>query len=385
MNAINASGVTGFHAQIAADISPPCVHAWSNLWVNAAGKATCCPESRRIFGDLHSQSIAEIWNSSAAQETRARFARGDYEQAGCNQECPFLRGSFTPPEKLPPLPELINPEFEMPTDDSDYARNAVQVLHDYRKRRTQVSSLPLFVDIQPLLRCNADCIMCGQPHQSKLEHDTVLTHKIEALKPTANWFRWQGGEVFMSKDFTRYLEEFDHGKNTHLRRYVITNASVLNAARIQSLITGPRPVRVLVSIDGVTAQTYGKIRRRLDHHQAMKNLQLLALAQRACGRRDLVCWNYVVMRTTFMEMRAAIEHAVELGVDINFAPIQGPFTQENIFLYPHITDVDLSEYFTALERYAARLPVRVSGFVGMLQRLANPRPVVSSQPLCRAL
>jgi sulfatase maturation enzyme AslB (radical SAM superfamily) len=370
---MSETGNRGFHAVIAGDVRPPCVHAWADLWVNAAGKATCCPENRRVLGDLNAQTVDEMWNSSAAQETRALFARGDYERAGCNKECPFLRGSFTPPETPPPLDELINAEFALPNDGTVYAVNAAQVLRDYRERRAQVCSLPLFIDVQAVLRCNADCIMCGQPHQSKLEHGPELTARLERLKPAAQWFRWQGGEVFMSKEFTERLENFDHGDNPHLRRYVITNASVLNAERIERLIGGARPVTFLISIDGVTAPTYTRIRRRLDHRRAMENLALLARKQKERGRRDLVRWNYVVMRATLHEMRAAIDHAAELGVDLNFAPIQGPFEQENVFLYPEIADIDLPAYFSELERYAATQPIRVSGFVGMQQRLVNAK------------
>jgi MoaA/NifB/PqqE/SkfB family radical SAM enzyme len=303
----------------------PCLHPWADLVVNARGLATCCPENRTRFGNIREKSAEELWNSEAAQKVRRLVAAGQYQEAGCDRECPFLRGRFKEPAEAPPPAELINPDFDMPEDQTPYARNVARVIDDYRHRREVMAGFPLFVDIQPVLRCNADCIMCGQPHDSRLVHNQSIRTKLSRLKPFANYFRWQGGEVFLDRSFRRQLVEATRDTtHPHLRLYVITNGVLLDEPALRTLATGPKPVFFLVSIDGVREETYQQVRRNLRFDRAMGCLRTLALLQRETGR-TLVRWNYVVMKSTVDEIAAAMSLAVELGVT-QLCPHPGPLS-----------------------------------------------------------
>jgi MoaA/NifB/PqqE/SkfB family radical SAM enzyme len=348
-----------------------CKHPWLDAWVNARGFVTCCPQNRTVFGDVNEEDFDSIWNSPAAQKVRQQVAEEQYEEAGCEADCPFLRGSFVPPDEDPPKSEMINPDFIKVNDGKPYAENYKNAFDDYEAKNTVLKGYPLFVDIQPILRCNYDCIMCGQPHESPLVHSDEVTNKLEGLKPYANFFRWQGGEIFLKRGLFDYLVEFDKSCHPNLRRCIITNGSILDEKRLRALCEGDRPANFLVSIDGVSEETYNHIRKRGHYKKAMATLKILSDIQKERGVRDLVKWNYVVMRSNLGEMKDAIDMAEDLGVDINFAPIQGGDPEEDIYRCPEIRGEAQPAYFENLQAYAKTKIVSISGLIGMKIRLEN--------------
>ncbi|AMK77756.1 MULTISPECIES: SPASM domain-containing protein [Methylomonas] len=347
-----------------------CVHPWADVWINTAGDVTCCTQNRTRFGNVRQHSIEEMWNSDAAQSVRKLIGENKYMAAGCAPECPFLRGAKTEGRLPPPPKEQINLDFEIPEPGTALAKNIATVVDDYKHKRLQVSGLPLYVDTQPILRCNSDCFMCNQEHLSSMEHSDPVLEKIETLKSTAKVFRWQGGEVFSSKRFFNYLDNFDSSCNPNLTKYVITNGSLLTKERLVALTSVENPVYFLVSIDGVTKQTYEKIRVGLTYERVMECLFNLAEIQaKSANNRVLVCWNYVVMNSTLDEMREAIDLAAKLNIDLNFAALQGEFPEENIFRYPVYTPEILINKFTELQDYSNTKNIAVSGIDGMIYRI----------------
>jgi MoaA/NifB/PqqE/SkfB family radical SAM enzyme len=361
-----------------------CKHPWYDVWVNADGRVTCCTQNRTTYGNLNTESFDEVWNSDNAKKVRSSVRQGKYTEAGCDPECPFLRGNPETPSISPPDEELINPKFDPPNtkEESLYSINYYKAEDSYKKGLLELENYPLFVDIQNLLLCNFDCFMCGQPHKDGLKHSKLLTNKLELLKPYANFFRWQGGEVFLIDDFADYLEDFLDPKYSNLRRYVITNGSKLNESIIDSLTRLKNPVHFLISIDGATEETFYKVRKRKVFNNSMKVLKYLSHVQKELNSTDIVRWNYVVMKSTLSEMKMAIDIAHNLGIDINFAPIQGPYSDENIFKYSDLISRDLLiEQLEELEEYAKQLTINVSGFLGMHVRLKNSKSEDSLIPL----
>ncbi|HIJ84150.1 MAG TPA: SPASM domain-containing protein, partial [Magnetococcales bacterium] len=67
----------------------PCLHPWSNVWINAAGWVSCCPQNRMRWGNIRETPLEQLWNSNPAQRVRRLIAGGVYQAAGCDRECPF--------------------------------------------------------------------------------------------------------------------------------------------------------------------------------------------------------------------------------------------------------------------------------------------------------
>lgn len=348
----------------------PCLHPWFSVFILAAGWVSCCPQNKTRFGNVLESPVEELWNSEPAKRVRSLLAEGRYEQAGCDAECPFLSGSYEGPKSQPAVEELIYPEFDREVGGDVYKANLQLLVDAYRSRERQVVGRPVFIDVQTTVRCNSDCIMCEQPHKERIELSSETLAGLGTLRETANWFRWQGGEVFIHKRFDAYLEAFEQGQWPQLKRYVITNGTLMSEQRLQTFSNTENPVFFLISIDGFSKSTFDRIRKGLDFDEVMAALTRLAEIQKNNGRKDLVKWNYVVMKDTLAEMKAAIDHADILGVDLNFAPIQGEYPEQNIFRYRGLMDRPF-EYFEELRVYAEKKSITVSGFEGIQRRLEH--------------
>ncbi|MBF8274022.1 MAG: hypothetical protein HW380_3127 [Magnetococcales bacterium] len=324
------------------------------------------------WGNIRETPLEQLWNSNPAQRVRRLIAGGVYQAAGCDRECPFLRGSFRPPEQAPPVAELINPEFVDPMDGSAYSNNLKAMDSAYRQRQEILTSQPIFVDLQTTVRCNSDCFMCQQPHGDDMSLPVETMESLSPYRATAGFFRWQGGESFIRKDFVTFLERFDHPAHPHLRRLVISNGSFLGRKLLERLVLVDRPPSFLISMDAVSEPVYQKIRRTLNHGKVLACLESLAHLQNVLGRRDLVTWNYVVMKSNFAEMEQAMDLAEQWQIHLNFAPLQGFYADENFFLFPWI--INNEKYFShieIMENRAKKYRIKISGFSGMRQRLWN--------------
>ncbi|MEO5328725.1 MAG: radical SAM protein [Magnetococcus sp. THC-1_WYH] len=352
--------------------APPCLHPWCDVWINAAGWASCCPQNRTRWGNIRQTPLDTLWNSSPARRVRHLIGIGHYEEAGCDRECPFLRGSFQGPVQVPPVAELINPLFFDPEDDSPCSINFKEVEIAYRQRQEFLNCRPLFIDLQTTVRCNSDCFMCQQPHHDDMDLPVELMESLFPYRATALFFRWQGGESFIRKEFVGFLERFDDPTYPHCRRSVISNGSFLGDTLLERLVHVERPPFFLISMDAVREERYRQIRRTANHAKVMAALETLARLQRTLQRKDLVTWNHVVMKSNFEEMDQAIDLAQHWGINLNFAPLQGFYPDENIFMFSGLIETDLLwQTLESLERKALSASVRVSGFVGIRHRLSH--------------
>ena len=68
--------------------NPPCPKAWNHLFVDWTGNVMICCFHTRSVGNLHNQSMEDIWNGSEMQEIRKRFLEHDY--SACNARCTFI-------------------------------------------------------------------------------------------------------------------------------------------------------------------------------------------------------------------------------------------------------------------------------------------------------
>ncbi|DAB28566.1 MAG: hypothetical protein A2513_05375 [Sulfurimonas sp. RIFOXYD12_FULL_33_39] len=348
----------------------PCIHPWFYLWVNAAGDATVCPQNRIRLGSLDKYSIEEIWNTKKIQEIREDFLKGEYEKAGCERECPYLRGEYKHATKNIPVEELIFPDInleKLKTDSESYT-NVLRAIDDYNLDLAQISNKPVVFDCQNILTCNADCIMCGQPHSSKLKHSEIIKEKIAQAGRYLCSLRWQGGEVFLDPDFISDIIDISKKGNANLTQIVITNGSLLNDEKIDSIIHQAGKFQFIVSMDGASKEVVDKIRHKLKYEKIMNTLIILANKQKELNISNLVLWNYTVMKSNIAEVAIAIKAADNLGININLAAIQGNFADENFFEFNLLSKKEWLNYMVEWKSIIDSVKIKVSGLDGLKNR-----------------
>ena len=124
------------------------------------------------------------------------------------------------------------------------------------------------------------------------------------------------GEAFLHK---RAVEMCEYIKQQfpHIYLYTSTNGLAFSEEQVRRLIRSGID-EVTFSIDGATAESYVKYRRRGDFDKAIRNLRFAADEKRAGGRDvPFINWRYILFthNDSDAEMQRAREMALAIGVD----------------------------------------------------------------------
>lgn len=64
-----------------------CPLPWRAMLIDIDGDVRVCCFNSVILGNLHSDSVASIWNNEKYQELRRRLKENDFS-CGCSNDCP---------------------------------------------------------------------------------------------------------------------------------------------------------------------------------------------------------------------------------------------------------------------------------------------------------
>jgi radical SAM protein with 4Fe4S-binding SPASM domain len=133
-----------------------------------------------------------------------------------------------------------------------------------------------------------------------------LIEEIASLEP--GWVIIEGGEPLMRPDLFELLGLM---QKAGLEVHLITNGTLLGEREI-ALLKG-LGVRVMISIDGATAETYEHIRRGASFETVLTTARL-------CAQEGLLeAINTIVSELNYRELPGTLELAASIGVDkVNF-------------------------------------------------------------------
>ncbi|MBP1664917.1 MAG: Radical domain protein [Bacteroidetes bacterium] len=189
--------------------------------------------------------------------------------------------------------------------------NAVKLAVSYQLSffgiKTRWKYLPWFISIEPVNGCNLHCPEC--PVGIRTERieavnidEKMVYHLIDELEPTLSHviFYFQG-EPFMNRNFTN-LVRYAHNKN--LLTSTSTNAQLLTDETARKVVESGLD-RLIVSIDGVTQETYeayrtgGQLKKAL---QAVENM--IKWRNKLKSRSPFIEIQFLVLKTNEHEMEA---------------------------------------------------------------------------------
>jgi MoaA/NifB/PqqE/SkfB family radical SAM enzyme len=190
---------------------------------------------------------------------------------------------------------------------------------DFGAGRTGLAGGPLEAYIEVSARCNLACQMCpiivdprydprsGNPPLLRRE----LFARLEPLIP-----RWQRaylfglGEPFLNRDLVEYAQRL---AGAGVEVWITTNGTLVRDEHAEALARAG-VARVTVSIDGATAETYERIRRRARFEDLRRGIAALGAARRRHGRPRLFL-NMVAMAGNLHELPAVVDLCAEVGGD----------------------------------------------------------------------
>lgn len=193
----------------------------------------------------------------------------------------------------------------------------------------RVIGKPYWLTVDPTNFCQLKCPFCptgsgreARPKGSmRLEH---FRHIMKALGPTLihiDFMNW--GEPLLNEYLYEMIAE---AKRHHIDTMVSTNLNAFSEEAAEKMVTCGLD-RLVLSIDGLSQETYGKYRVRGDYEKVIGHLKILTAKRRALGRRTPhIAWQFLVFKHNEHEIDAVRGTALALGVDeVGITPAHMPF------------------------------------------------------------
>lgn len=210
----------------------------------------------------------------------------------------FLQKNHYPDDKLSEL------------KDKNELLNNLEIL----LQKTQIESIPPYLEIEMTSFCNFRCVMCSRSMMKFLhtqQNDQQIL-QISKILPYVKYVTIAGvGEPCASKKLDILSRMLDLFKCSTL---MFTNGSLLH----NQLDAASRFARVNISFDGPNEKILGAQRRKSKFKTIIENIQQL----KAKGTSTVIAFNVVVSRINVDEVAAIIKLAGELGIkSVSLSPV----------------------------------------------------------------
>lgn len=196
--------------------------------------------------------------------------------------------------------------------------NFIHIEKQKLNRDEYVFGYPYWLIIDPTNFCTLKCPFCptGQGRNSRIKAILSLDNFkriIDELGPYlihidfCNW-----GEPLLN---SKIYEMIKIAKQYRIDTKIDSNLNQFSEEDAERLIVGGLD-KIIVSIDGITPQTYSKYRVGGDFNQVMNNLKLLLKKKRQLNRPNpYISWQFLVFRHNEHEIEEVRRMGNYLGVD----------------------------------------------------------------------
>ncbi|MGC8840293.1 MAG: radical SAM/SPASM domain-containing protein [Candidatus Sumerlaeaceae bacterium] len=314
------------------------------------------------------------WISLREQAARGCFSRDCYEcQAPANRnvwEVPYLLAAYEESaHNEPPMEylDVVRQTLDAVAKDSVARRlNAEIRNYEHRHGLRRVASYPHRMYIEVTDECNLRCPMCTQTVLSgprkRISLDVFA--KIRPLLRYMDLIHFTGcGETFLHPQLMEMLAEVPH---EHCAVRIITNGLLLGEAISRRLIELGLH-ELWISIDGVDAKTFEKIRGSKLFHRVIDNVRTLTRLRRELKRtRPRVALNFVAQRSNIEQLPDFVRMAKDLGADavnVGFLQVYSrELLTESLYFYQELSDRCMADAKRVAEELG--LALYLPGFFG---------------------
>lgn len=187
------------------------------------------------------------------------------------------------------------------------------IINEYEilNRAVVLKSKPRFLHIVVTNRCNLKCIMCVQDKRI-FELSEKNYNEILELMQYAEQISWQGGEVFLYKNFMNLFEE---AIKYQCHQSIITNGLLLSPKFME--LSVQNKVCLAFSIDAVEKELYESIRVGASFEKLIENLNFIKTIRKKYKNNSAFSlkMSVVVMKQNVKFLNDIINFAMEYCFD----------------------------------------------------------------------
>ncbi|MBX9652292.1 radical SAM protein [bacterium] len=310
----------------------------------SAGKVrACCVNFDYPLGDVSKERLDDIWNSERI--SRLRQALMDYDlQFGCHY-CKRKLSTGTFQKEFVDAATLMTSKFE---------RFDVEF---------EVPFWPKHLEFHLSNRCNLECVMCTGNYSSGIRkkreqlpplpmvYDDQFFDDLQKYLPHLKMTQYLGGEPFIIPEMYRIWDMLiDQKLSPHC--HITTNGTVWGP-KVERVLES-LPVAVAVSMDGITKETFEKIRINAKFERVRENLRRFRDCRAKYHYETVI--NFTMSRMNWHELPNMLLFAEDEGVKLHVLDLYIP---ESMSLYTLPLDL-LSSVITTFEAAAVKLAGRFS-------------------------
>ncbi|NDJ84292.1 MAG: radical SAM protein [Chloroflexi bacterium] len=198
-------------------------------------------------------------------------------------------------------------------------RNLFKLRLNMLLRREVVDHYPIVAYIEPTLFCNLRCPACptglrlNLRSPVRLDWDLFTAAIDEIGEYIFELYMYNWGEPLLHPETPAMIR---YAKQQHMQVTLSTNFSVALSDDYLAALIDSGLDRIVISLDGVSAATYGHYRRQGDHGRVRENMSRLRAA-RDHKRRDKpeIVWQFLVFAHNEHEISTAKACYREWGAD----------------------------------------------------------------------
>lgn len=232
--------------------------------------------------------------------------------------------ALNPKNKIESQEQNISPDQErvkaalMRLGLQEKLNNYLLVEREKQMRQHYVSGYPYWLTIDPSNFCTLKCPFCptGQTRRSRekgvlsLENFKKIADELGPYLIHIDFCNW--GEPFLNPELAKLIK---YAKQYNIDTKVDSNLNHFNQAYAEEIILSGLD-KIIVSIDGITQETYSKYRVGGDFDTVINNLKLLINKKRELGKTNpYICWQFLVFRHNEHEVEQVKKIGKDLGVD----------------------------------------------------------------------
>jgi len=250
------------------------------------------------IGSPQETTIDEIWNSSMAVKIRESVLDGSYRY--CNDQVCW---------------RLLSKSLYKNENITDRTWRTI-----IDKHKTKLEGGPRFLNIGYNQNCNLHCLMCREKpvlntdrssiekaYRRLMEYDFSNVEKLTIPG---------GGEIFINDDYMEIVAKTKDLFPNLKEVWLYSNGMLFdekNWVRVAPLGKNYE-LKIFISLDAATKETYLKIRRGSNWERVMDNLKMLSEKRRSKKYNQLI-FAFCVQRDNYMEMPQFVRMAKEIGAD----------------------------------------------------------------------
>jgi MoaA/NifB/PqqE/SkfB family radical SAM enzyme len=295
-------------------VKSACYAPFVSLYLNTTGAVqACCRNQTFILGNINDQRLTEIWNGGKIDALRKALTDYNFNHGCtyCEWESKRRSDSFSIRLMSDPYP-VVSPQPEWPS----------------------------VIEFNGSNTCNLECIQCcgessssirgnleGLPPLPKVYKDQFF-EDLRLFLPHLRFINFLGGEPFLAAEVHRIWDMMiEDGLTIPCR--VTTNGTQYNA-RIERALNAI-PMHITVSVDGITKETFEKIRRRANFETVIANLHRFHAYTHERGMNFGI--SYCLMRQNWHELGDIVLFAEQLDCELSILMVAGP-SQVSLFTLP---------------------------------------------------